>query len=67
MVHVRPLLFGTAFLLALAPASLALAQDVTCYVDSVGGDDSRSGLSEAEAVKTQAKIGSTCTIALQAR
>jgi MYXO-CTERM domain-containing protein len=35
---------------------------VTRYIDSVRGDDSRSGLSEAEAVKSQAKIGSTCTI-----
>ena len=34
--------------------------DVTCYVDSVNGDDTRSGLSEATAVKSQAKIGSTC-------
>jgi hypothetical protein len=40
-----------------------LAADVTCHVDRVGGDDSWSGLFEAEAVKTQAKIGSTCTIA----
>jgi hypothetical protein len=62
MARVRPLLFGTAFLLALAPTSLALAQDVACYVDRVGGDDSWSGLSEGEAVKTQAKIGSTCTM-----
>jgi MYXO-CTERM domain-containing protein len=53
---------GTAILAALSPVSLAYAADVTCYVDSVGGDDSKSSLSEGEAVKSQAKIGSTCTI-----
>jgi hypothetical protein len=36
--------------------------DVPCYVDSVNGDDGKSGLAESEAVKSQAKIGSTCTI-----
>ena len=34
---------------------------VSCYVDSADGDDSKSGLSPAEAVKSQAKIGATCT------
>jgi MYXO-CTERM domain-containing protein len=63
MAHVRCLPFATALCVVLGPASRAWAQDVTCYVDSVSGNDALSGLSEAEAVKSQAKIGSTCTIA----
>jgi hypothetical protein len=35
--------------------------DASCYVDSVNGDDGQSGLSEAEAVRSQAKIGANCT------
>ena len=62
MAHARCLPFAAVFCLALVPTSLAWAQDVTCYVDSVGGNDSQSGLSEAEAIKSQAKVGSTCTI-----
>jgi hypothetical protein len=38
------------------------AQGVTCYVDSQNGDDTRSGLSEAEAVRSQSAIGATCTV-----
>jgi MYXO-CTERM domain-containing protein len=60
---VRWSLAGAAAMVALLPSPPALAQDVTCYIDSVGGDDSKSGLAEAEAVKSQAKIGSSCTVA----
>ena len=52
---------GAAVLAILAPASVVLAQEVTCYVDSVLGDDTKDGLSEANAVKTQGKVGKTCT------
>ena len=62
MLCVRPVLFGATLLAILGQASLALAQDVTCYVDSVQGDDTKSGLSEAEAIKSQAKIDKTCTV-----
>ena len=64
MARARSLSFGAALLAALALGSSAFAQDVTCYVDSQNGNDDRTGLSEAEAVKSQAKIGSsgsTCT------
>jgi MYXO-CTERM domain-containing protein len=53
-------LFGAVLLVLLSPGS-ALAVD--CFVDSVAGDDSKSGLSEAEAVKSTSKIPSTCTTA----
>jgi hypothetical protein len=36
---------------------------VDCFVDSVGGDDGNTGLSEDQAVKSQAKIPSSCTVA----
>jgi hypothetical protein len=36
---------------------------VTCYIDSVAGDDNNTGLAEDQAVKTQAKIPSTCVVA----
>lgn len=35
---------------------------MTCFIDSVGSDDGKSGLSEAEAVKSQARVGGTCTV-----
>jgi len=38
--------FGTLFV-----PSAALAAEVTCYVDSINGDDTKTGLSEAEAVE----------------
>lgn len=43
-------------------ASPAFAADINCYVDSQNGDDMKSGLSEAEAVKSQSAIGSNCTV-----
>jgi parallel beta-helix repeat protein len=52
---------GETLLVILGSSSLVWAQDVTCYVDGVLGDDTKSGLSEAEAVQTQAKIPKTCT------
>jgi hypothetical protein len=54
---------GAVSLAVLSPSLQAVAAEVVCYVDSVNGDDGKSGLSEAEAVKTQAKLGTTCTIA----
>jgi MYXO-CTERM domain-containing protein len=60
MLHVGSAPFTAAIFIALTPA--ALAADVPCFVDSVNGDDMQSGLSEAEAVKSQSKIGTTCTI-----
>jgi hypothetical protein len=42
-------------------ASSAATAEVTCYVDSVNGDDGKSGLSEAEAKKRQAKLDAACT------
>jgi MYXO-CTERM domain-containing protein len=62
MASIRASLCGAALLLASVPAGRVQAQEVTCYVDSAGGDDGNSGLSEAEAVRSQAKIGQTCTI-----
>jgi parallel beta-helix repeat protein len=61
MTCARLSLLAVAIAAFLAPARVALAQEVTCYVDSVQGDDTKDGLSEANAVKTQAKIGKTCT------
>jgi parallel beta-helix repeat protein len=61
MARVRLPLFVATLTVILSPAGRAWAQDVTCYVDSVAGDDTQSGLSEAEAVKTQGKVGKSCT------
>jgi MYXO-CTERM domain-containing protein len=55
-------LSGVAMLAVLMPASEVFAAEDTCYVDSVNGDDGMSGLSEVEAVKSQAKVASTCTV-----
>jgi hypothetical protein len=63
MASVRPVLFGSVVLTAVFSTSPAHAQEAACYVDSQNGDDSRSGLSEAEAVRSQASIASTCTTA----
>jgi len=46
----------------LTPASLALAADVTCYIDSVAGDDAKTGLSEADARASWWNIPTTCTV-----
>jgi MYXO-CTERM domain-containing protein len=62
MLRERIPLFGVVLLTISGSASLALAADVTCYVDSVAGDDTKSGLSEAEARASWSKIPSTCTI-----
>ena len=34
----------------------------TCYVDGAAGDDSRSGLSEAEATRSQSAVDPSCTV-----
>ena len=60
MACVRFALSGAGILLVLSPAAVALAQ-TTCYVDSVAGDDTKSGLSEDEATQSRNKIASTCT------
>jgi hypothetical protein len=44
-------------------SSSGAAYAVDCFVDSVAGDDTKSGLSEAEAVKSPSKIPSSCTVA----
>jgi hypothetical protein len=36
--------------------------EVTCYVDSVNGNDANDGLSEAYPVKSQSAIGPACTV-----
>ena len=46
----------------LTPASLALAADVDCYIESVAGDDARTGLSEADARASWWSIPTTCTV-----
>ena len=52
MVRTLFKLLGATVFLVLWPTSLSFAADVTtCYVDSQNGDDQRSGLSEAEAVR----------------
>jgi hypothetical protein len=47
----------------LAQSAAAFAADVTCYVDSVGGNDTNNGTSETTAWQSTAKLtGSSCTI-----
>ncbi|HEX7508315.1 MAG TPA: choice-of-anchor Q domain-containing protein [Polyangia bacterium] len=60
MACVRLALLGAGILGLLLPAT---AHAVDCFVDSVAGDDTKSGLSEAEAVKSLAKIPTSCTTA----
>ena len=55
-------LSSAALLVAFGQIPLALAADVTCYVDSVAGDDTKSGLAETDAVQSRANIPATCTI-----
>lgn len=62
MTRARSSLFGATFLLTFGPASLALAADVTCYIDSVAGNDGNDGLSETTARQSWSKVPSTCTI-----
>ena len=60
MARVRFCLWGVG-ILAISASSTAYAVD--CFVDSVAGDDGKSGLSEAEAVRSLSKIPSACTTA----
>ena len=62
MKRVQIPLFGAVLLLISSPASLALAADVTCYIDSVAGNDANDGLSDTAARQSWWKIPSTCTI-----
>jgi len=60
-VRSRSVVHGLAvFLISFAPID-GLAADDSCWIDSVDGDDRRSGLSEAEEVESQARIAETCT------
>ncbi len=52
---------GALTLAALGYSANALAVD--CFIDTVGGNDSNTGLSEDQAVKSQAKIPKSCTVA----
>ena len=55
-------LFGATLLVVLSPVSSALAAaDVPCYIDSVAGDDTKDGLSEATARASWYAIPTTCT------
>jgi MYXO-CTERM domain-containing protein len=54
-------LSGALMLAILGYGANALAVD--CFIDSVAGNDTNTGLAENQAVKTQAKIPSTCTVA----
>ena len=60
MAHVRATILSVGMLAWLSPVA---AYAVDCFVDSVAGDDSKSGLSEADAVKSVSKIPSSCTTA----
>jgi MYXO-CTERM domain-containing protein len=62
MMRVRILLWACALLVISSPASMALAADVTCYIDSVAGNDANDGLSETAARQSWWKIPSTCTV-----
>ena len=60
MARVRFMIVGAGLLLGLSSASVVHAQ-TTCYVDSVAGDDTKTGLSEDAATQSRNKIASTCT------
>ena len=62
MTRVRIPLFGAVLLAISSPATSALAADVTCYIDSVAGNDTNDGLSETTARGSWWNIPSTCTI-----
>jgi MYXO-CTERM domain-containing protein len=53
---------GAALFLILTHSAAALAADVTCYVDSVGGSDSNDGKSESTPLLSPSKASSACTI-----
>lgn len=54
---------GAATLSILVHSATSLGADVECFVDNVNGSDTNTGLTEAQAVLSQAKIPSTCTVA----
>jgi MYXO-CTERM domain-containing protein len=60
MARVRFMVVGAGILALLSPTA---AYAVDCFVDSVAGDDTKSGLTEADAVKSTSKIPSSCTVA----
>jgi len=60
MACVRFALLGAGVLCLVSPSA---AYAVDCFVDSVAGDDTKSGLTEAEAVASLAKIPTSCTTA----
>ncbi len=51
---------GAATIAILAQSAVAFAAD--CFVDSVGGNDSNNASSEATAVKSIAKLPTSCTV-----
>ena len=59
MARVRAAFLGVGIVAWFSPAAYA----VDCFVDGVAGDDTKSGLSEADAVKSPSKIPSSCTTA----
>ena len=59
MARMQLALLGAGIIFLLPVTAYA----VDCFVDSVSGDDAKSGLSEAEAVKSLAKIPASCTTA----
>ena len=62
MVRTLFKLWGAGLLVVLLPASLAHAADpVSCYIDSVAGDDTNDGLSETTARASWYAIPTTCT------
>jgi hypothetical protein len=52
--------FSSTLFAVLGQSAAAFAAD--CYVDSVGGSDTNNGSSETSAVKSIAKIPSSCTV-----
>src|ERR1700690_300334 len=59
MINLRFTHCGAVMLVILGQSAVALAD---CYVDSQAGDDTKDAQSEANAIKTQAKIPSSCTV-----
>jgi len=61
MARVRFVSWGSGVLFVVSLSALPAEAQTTCYVDSVAGDDTKSGLSEEEATQSRTKIASTCT------
>ena len=61
MACVRFVSWGAGVLFVVSLSALPAKAQTTCYVDSVAGDDTKSGLSEEEATQSRTKIASTCT------